>query len=465
MLRTIDVSQLDENTKAYLKVVRIARGTGSPGLYHTVSSGMPIVAFIAGLLILAFLVWAGYSSNKPAWANAMIQTAGVLLGGWLMLYAVRRWLAGTENYVGHFYYFDPKHVYVGQGDQLQYARLSDDVEAEPIGTSGLRFRDNGRQFQLNLPHRAFSLSAANYYNLVGQIQEDEDYRDLSLAHTGAVAKYIIQNDAAPASLNDLDLNIDEVPTDVRPKQATRFGLLPYLVMLGVAAVSFFIFKATNPQIRDNANFATLKDGDSNKLRDYLLNPNNVAHRDEILELLRKRYETPIAKVRQQGTDEKLREAFVTLLESLRGPERPTISLRVTDSEKNLGLQGWAFALRQRLADGIGNGVGEEFISVVRAPGDPISEIMPPTEGEVKKPAHIEITYSSANPENVTWKIEFRLSPDDAKPYFESMGMNTLTVQNPNGNPLPFTEAIYQDLMTNMIGQAPFAPPPLPLEDW
>ena len=36
---------------------------------------------LAGLIVLPLFVWAGYSSNKPAWANAMIQTAGVLLGG------------------------------------------------------------------------------------------------------------------------------------------------------------------------------------------------------------------------------------------------------------------------------------------------------------------------------------------------------------------------------------------------
>ena len=167
MLRTIDYIQVDDDTKAYLRAVRNGNGVGAPGVYHPVSSGWPGVALIAGLFIIPLFVWAGYTSNKPAWANAMLQTAGVVLGGWLILYAIRRWTASADKYAGHFYYFDPLHVFVGQGEQLQYARVKEEMEVTPVGTSGLRFEDEDRAYLVNLPNRAVALNAANYYDALG----------------------------------------------------------------------------------------------------------------------------------------------------------------------------------------------------------------------------------------------------------------------------------------------------------
>lgn len=453
MLRTIDYAQLDDDTKAYLRAVRNGNGVGSPGVFHPMSSGMPVVAFLAGLAVIPLFVWAGYSSNKPAWANAMIQTAGVVLGGWMILYAIRRWTASADKYAGQFYYFDPLHVFVGQGEQLQYAHIREEMSAEPVGSSGLRFEDEVSAFQLNLPNRAIALYAANYYDALGHLSEDEEGRwsKLNSAELGAVAKYMVRNERPPASLDDVDLNIEDIPDEVRPRRGGGFGPLRYLLILAIGAGVFFAFNSTNGPIQDEANFAAAKDGGPTKLRDYLLNPDNTKHRDEAEKLLAQKYDAPIAKVKAEGTDPQIRDGFAELLDTLRGPETPAVSVSVADTNP-VAMASWAESLRTRFADGIGTAVGKEFIVFVKAPDG--------------KPGLIDLKYSTADENVVKWTLELRRKPDDATPYLSIPRTINIAGGNPNGILFSPSEAVYQDVMKRLVGTAPAAPPPLPPdEDW
>jgi hypothetical protein len=454
MLRTIDYADLDDDTKSYLREVRNARGEGSPGVFRSAAAGKPGCALLIGLIVLPLFVWAGYSSNKNPWANAMIQTAGVMLGGWLVLYAFRRWTAHPDKYVGKFFYFDPAHVYIGDGEQLRYARLSDDTSAEPVGQNGVRFETYDTRFQVSLPDRLTAVTVANYYDALDHLRRDDSgqWNDLTPAESGAVARYMVRNDSLPPTLSETELAIEDLPREVRPQRRGGLGFLRYLLILAVGAGVFFAFGTTNGPIQDEGNFAAVKDSNSPaKLRDYLLNPNNTnaAHREEVTKKLAELYDKPVADVRAKGTDKELTDGFARLLDSLRGPDTPGVSLNVTD-KGGAAMPEWPKTLRTRLADGIGNAVGKEFVVFVEKPTD--------------KPALIEVSYA-AEANRVNWTVEFRLKPEDESPYLTVNRSNTLTVNNPNGVPLQPTEAVYQDLMMRMLGTAPAAPPPLQLDDW
>ena len=467
MLRTIDYATLDDDTKGYLRAVRDANGVGSPGVFHPVSSGRPGCALLVGLIVLPLFVWAGYSSNKPAWANAMIQTAGVLLGGWLVLYAFRRWTASPDKYVGKFFYFDPDHVYVGEADQLKYAPLDEETTAEPVGQSSVRIETADGRFDVPLPNRAAAVHVANYYDALGHLREDESGRwaKLSSAELGAVAKYMVRNDRLPNGLEEVDLTIDRLPEEVRSKRGVSLGFLRYALILAVGVGVFLAFSATNGPIQDEANFAALgPDAGPSKLRDYLLNPSNKAHREEVTKRLSDLYDKPIAAVRANGTDPEIREGFVKLLDTLRGPETPAVSIAVTDTGG--GMAGWGDSLRVRLADGIGGVVGKEFIVFVKAPGgELVPDASAPATTDGQKYPHVNVKYTTADPTKLTWTIELRLKPDDATPYLTAVRTNNLMTVNPNGVPLSAGEAVYADLMAKMVGSAPAAPPPLPADDW
>ena len=131
MLESFDYAKLNPEAKRYLGDVRRRAGRGAPGVFFAVSDNRPIWAFFAGIAVLPLCLWIGYTSSKAPWATAMLQTAGVLLGGWLVWFAVRRWTASIDGSAGYFTYFDPAHAFVGEGETLAA------IAYQEYGDSGL----------------------------------------------------------------------------------------------------------------------------------------------------------------------------------------------------------------------------------------------------------------------------------------------------------------------------------------
>ena len=58
--------------------------------------------------------------------EAMLQTAGFMLGGWLVVAAVRVWMSGKSGkYAGHFTYADPETLYQASGANVAVTTLAD----------------------------------------------------------------------------------------------------------------------------------------------------------------------------------------------------------------------------------------------------------------------------------------------------------------------------------------------------
>src|SRR5438105_8765227 len=117
--------ELDDETRAYLQEVRARRGSRTPGVFVGGGNGWPVLAFLAGPVIALFAVAQGFLSTKDDWAVALLQTAGVMLGGWLVVYAFRRWFAPARKFAGFFTYFDPTHVYQVSGESVTVTDVSD----------------------------------------------------------------------------------------------------------------------------------------------------------------------------------------------------------------------------------------------------------------------------------------------------------------------------------------------------
>src|SRR5688500_14004605 len=89
--------ELDDETRAYLREVRTRRGNRTPGIFVGGGNGWPVVAIILGPIIAAVALSQGFLSTKDAWAVALLQTAGLMLGGWMIVYAFRRWFAAGRS--------------------------------------------------------------------------------------------------------------------------------------------------------------------------------------------------------------------------------------------------------------------------------------------------------------------------------------------------------------------------------
>ncbi len=452
MLRTIESSSVDADTTAYLRGIQRNGGRGAAGLYLSGKKPNAAIYFILGLIILPLFLWIGYTTNKPAWANALIQTAGFMLGGWFLLAAMRLTIFSGKS-LGNFFYFDPNRVYIGTGDQLKYAELGEDIDVNAIGNGGLNFESEAGKFQVGVPGANLANVVVEYYEALSSFDEDEENRwgNLSTAERGAMAKYLMRHGSLPTDMSEIELTSDNIPDEVRPMSSFSLGGLRYLVILALGAAAYFFFWFTNIPIHEGSAYATAKSGGPAAMRDYLLNPNytNEEHRQEITKLLAAKYDAPIEKIRSNtGTEPLLRDSFLQLVDTLRGPDTPAVSLDISTNDPN-GDSSWAKRLRERLADGLGNTVGKEHIVFVAKPTD--------------KPALISLAYSS-DVGIIRYRIELRKSPDDAEPYFSK---ECVCPPSPPGISDLTTELIYRDLMLRMIGEVPAAAPPLAAEegDW
>ncbi len=445
MLRTIDYTQLDPDTRSYLRKVREANGRGMPGVFEATGTARPLIAFLVGLAVIPFFLWIGYSTNKAPWAAALIQTAGVILGGWLILFAIRRWGASKDRFAGKFVYFDPEHVFVGEGEELRYARLDEDTEVKPGGDTTVLLRTEDGAFPVPVPNRALALFVSDFYDALAHLRDDRDgwWSDENPATLGAMARYMVVNERVPTNLSEVTLDVDELPDEVRPARRRPSGFPRYLAVLGAFAGVFALFYFSNAPAHDAGAWAGADKTSPAALRHYLADPHTTAHHAEAKVELDKLYDAKLTEVRAKGTDPELREAFAKLLDTLRGPETPAISLGVTGTIAPLPNDGLgndvAFPqadgsdkIRERLADGIGTAVGPEYVVFVRKPDD--------------KPALIDLTYKKDAFGQRVWTLTFRKSPDA-----EAYATITRPCQQAG---LDTTEVIYSEVMLKMLGNAP-----------
>jgi hypothetical protein len=476
VFESFDYAKLNGEAKRYLRDVRGrgARG-GLPGVFFAVSDNRPIWAALAGGVVLPLFLWIGYTSTKAPWATAMLQTAGILLGGWLLWFAGRRWLANTDQYAGYFYYFDSRHAFIGEGETIRVAPMHPTAKVTPHGANAVLVESELEDRTIPVPNRVFAEAVSDFYHALAWVRSREEgpWANLEDDEAGAVARFLAEEDEAPQNLTEADLAIDSFTDTIRATGRSKSGIFGLLVWCGIGAASFALFATTNGIIQDNMAFAEAK-GNIGKfsgekytgaqgLRDYLLNERNTRNRDEAKELLAKLYDAPIAQVKSNpAADPVLRDGMVALLESLRGPETPAVSIAAIDSdsptETNL-----AKGLRSRFADGIATAVGKDLIAFGVAPPD--------------KPALLTIRYTRTSENIVDWSVEIRLKPDDTSPfqakgvatYFGTVGMQASpfgqTVELATSDTDAMTEAVYSSVMMKLLGQAPGKPAAITNDDW
>ena len=91
------VEELDVETRDYLLLARDKEGKGVPGIYVGKVNYLPILGLAFGFLaILATLIITVPPTEHPV-KEAMLQTAGFMLGGWMIVAALRVWIGGKSG--------------------------------------------------------------------------------------------------------------------------------------------------------------------------------------------------------------------------------------------------------------------------------------------------------------------------------------------------------------------------------
>lgn len=426
MTTTYVFEELDEATHEYLIAVRDCEGKRSPGIFAATSDSLPGCGCVAGsiivfgTLLLTLIPSIGIIIGDPV-GVALLQTAGFLVGGWLMVAIFRRRM--TRKFAGQWVYLDPLHLYQAYREQVTITPIDEALEA----TVTANYNNGSYQnsvVTILLPGRSqVSFTIANetrgeqmrdYVNYLAWARGGEggERADLDPATLGGLARYVAKTGDEPLDA-DRNINLNRIELDITevPEQPNRVGrampsILPYIFLILYAAGSFLVMAfVINPPIRDEAIYerCTQQPLEPRILRGYLTDQRLTLHRDDVLKKLATFYDVPIKHVKESAQNPELRDGMVKLLESLRAADQPVTSVEVVES----GLPDDGKTLRQDwVRDEFAKGINEVFGKLqppVTAPPDMQFVEPPPPIGHqliafVKKDddmpeAHFEIQYT------------------------------------------------------------------------
>jgi len=357
MSQTFIFEELDEATHDYLIAVRDNEGSGAPGVFAPSSSSMAGCGCIAGpIIVLVTLIftltnWIDVIYDDPV-RVALLQTAGLLLGGWLLLAGIRSSASkGSKRVAGHWVYVDPLHMYEALREQVTVTRIDDAVEANfthnynngNYQNSVIRILLGGNSVrQVTLKNEARAEQMVVFLNYLAWARgEGGDRAILPAASLGGLAKYVSKNDAEPKdaegniNLNLVELDITEVPEEPTREGRAMPSFLPYiLILIGGLAIFGLMAYVINPPMRDDAIYSTITKYqwaiEPRLLRAYLIDERNTRHRKEVQDLLSNFYNTPISQIDAKADNPLLKQGMIKVLESLRTADQPIVSMRITE---------------------------------------------------------------------------------------------------------------------------------------
>jgi hypothetical protein len=421
MTETYRLDELDRETRDYLAHARERQGRGLPGLYVGQTDAMPVLGIVLGFAVIIATVLMTIPPTDPPAKEAMLQTAGLMLGGWMILAAFRAWAAARSGrYAGQFVYADADHLYRAHGSTLEVTDLGElrDVRAVPNFHDG-KYQNTEVVLKLGRDRRtvkvfdelqgrrlAAFLNAVIYMRDGGEGGKDRSFRGLSPEAMGAAARLVATTGQFPADpAREEDGGGVRVP---RPRRDGRpsTGLLGMLAVILIGTGLFLALLTANYPFRDEAVFAQIRDLPAKDqppvLRLYLANDKFTAHRDEAKRMLDGHYETAVRNS-IAGNDPELRRGLATVVLALKDKPTGALSVRTVEEGAPPGQQ-VAAAQRQktvadRLADKWGITIGDELVAFA------VLE-------DADVPANIELHWKFTADGDVEYVLSFRPSPDD-----------------------------------------------------
>jgi|GEM_PF-1747400 len=354
MSQTFNFEELDQATHDYLVAVRDAEGGGTPGVFVPSSDSLPGCGCIVGPIVIGTTLaltltdWVDVIQNEPR-GVALLQTAGLLLGGWLLA-AGFRGSKGSDKVAGCWAYADPLYLYEAFREQVTVTAIDDVVEAQfthnynngSYQNSVVTIRLSGTGVKtLTVSGEAPAERMVVYLNYLAWARGGEggDRGNLPPATLGGLAKYVAKNDAEPLdnenniNLSQIDLDVTEVPEEPTRDRAATPAFMPYVVMLIAAAVCYVAFAfVINPPLRDDVvyNLISKEPVQPIDLRAYLLDDRNTKHRDAVNRRLQQFYDVPITECRKNGKNPALAEGMAKMFVDLSTSESIAVTMKVTE---------------------------------------------------------------------------------------------------------------------------------------
>lgn len=447
-------SELDRDTREYLLEVRDRKGKRMPGMFAEVSNPWVGIGCICGpILVVVTLLftltdWIDIVYDEPN-RVAFLQTAGIVLGGWMLVAAVRSRLAAkSAAAAGHWVYADALHLYEAKGDQITFSPMH---EMTQVNHTHKYNNDTYQNTEITVKFgkkvkRIFSIANEpkadkfvaflNYLAFVyGPDGEGRD--ELPPEALGALARHVAKSDDEPLDehgkpdlsriADDYDVNVPQEPE--RARRAPP-NVLPYVGIFVAAVLCYFAMRLVNVPIRDNAIYSAVSQNpiEPRYLRAYLIDSRNTRHRQSVADLLATFYDPVVSNLRSQPVKTDLKSGFADLMHSVRAADQAVVSIRVAEVKSPVGASGSESrvkTLRDEFAKRIANALTPMSRAIV-IPADVIIVPPPPPAGEqllafVEAPseapaAHFDIKYWFQPDENgayqVVCRMEIRVNIED-----------------------------------------------------
>ena len=318
--------ELDRKTRDYLLMARDRKGRGMPGLYLPTPNYLPIAGFICGIVVLVVMwIIAWNQLEQEPLGVAMLQTIGLLLGGWMIVAAIRVWIAAAgKNYAGHFIFADAETLWECSGGAVTATDLYGLVEAEGVNnynkegkyqnTAVTIYMKKGKRLltlmnEKNAEQLTIFLNTLAWLRAGGDTRKNADAEDpskLPAAVLGGIARENAVDDYLPKkwTASALDLDVEDVPIPKRKSRAAS-GLMQCAVILALGVVSVLLFKSLNVGWRDDAIWEKVGeiryyDARAPWIRAYLADARNTKHRDEARKMLRDIYAKNVERIRNSA---------------------------------------------------------------------------------------------------------------------------------------------------------------------
>ncbi len=396
-MATFKFEELDSATHKYLVAVRDSEGVGAPGIFASTSDSLPVVGCIVGPILIAAtllitLLVSGIIKGDPL-AVALLQTAGLLVGGWLLAAAFRG-AKGSNRVAGNWVYIDPLFLYqayreevtITPVDEVVEARVTHNFNNDAYQNSTLSIMLAGNAVEnvtVNNENRADQMRVFLNYLAWARGSEGGERAKLEPATLGGLAKYVAKNGDEPLdaerniNLSLIELDITDVPEDPKREGRALPAIFPYILLILYAAGCFLLMGfVVNPPLRDDVWYeqCTQPPLQPTDLRSYFLvkkhaftNEGLTGHRNDILQKLSTFYDPPIRLVKDKATNPELRDGMVKMLEAMRIAEQPVASVQVIESG---------------LPDGAGKSAREDWVRTEFAKGvsDVFGQQQPAVQG-------------------------------------------------------------------------------------
>ena len=466
MTQRFPTHQLDSSTLAYLRTVVRAGGRRMPGIFHAKSNYWPVIGLLLGLMVLFVTLVMTFPPTEEPTKEALLQTAGFLLGGWLVLAAFRVWIArAAGRSLGSFTYADALTLYEVAGDDVTITDLSDLLEARATrvqNDSGyastdisLRLGSGSHEFAMyaDIQGRRMTvfLNTLAYISGGGEDGNDTRLQALSPFEAAGYARHVALTGEFPRSITEVEeIESMELPSPTQSAGRLSGGFIWYLAIFAAGAIMFVGFRGCNKLVREDLIYNRIKELPSKEqppaLRLYLSHPEFQKHRADAVAKLDQSYSQAAAQL-VNGKNESFRDALRELIKGLPKKAQPVISLVVQeDGGFPLDAEGKSRveSVARELADKWGSTIGDELVIFAR-PSDP----------EIK--GMIQVEYHFLNGE-IAFSVSLRHGPDE-EPFSRIDG----TLKSPVLGMQASVGNLATLLLEESCGQTRIRPP-MPIDD-